>query len=288
MGLPQVGEVHDGYRYEGGDPNTKASWSWIGDAQQTAPGAGAAGGLGYDAAQAAAPYRKKLAEQRAISDAKRIDGIASLEAEAYGNEGTALRAKDVLAGDTPSGLAPNFRIAMGKALGGTPLARLPGIPTTEQTTNLETLEQLGNQGTLGTVGQLKGPLSDRDVQFLKTLQYSPSATPQQNRRVVEAHQWIAKRQAGYASALRAWTEKLGSPSALNPKGESFDRWWGGYAAKALPPPAIARPKGAPRASPTANAPRKANDPFPGIAEGQVVVQGGVKYRRQGNQMVAVR
>lgn len=31
----------------------------------------------------------------------------------------------------------------------------------------------------------------------------------------------------------------------------------------------------------------ANDPFPGIAEGEIVVQGGQRYRRQGDQMVPV-
>lgn len=44
----------------------------------------------------------------------------------------------------------------------------------------------------------------------------------------------------------------------------------------------------PRPSITANAPRQSADPFPGIREGQVVQQGGVRYRRQGNQMIPVK
>lgn len=44
-------------------------------------------------------------------------------------------------------------------------------------------------------------------------------------------------------------------------------------------------RGAPARSPAANAPRK--DPFPGIRDGQIVEQGGRRYRRQGAQMVPV-
>lgn len=49
-----------------------------------------------------------------------------------------------------------------------------------------------------------------------------------------------------------------------------------------------QPGGAPTApAPQAAPPQAAGDPFPGIAEGQVVVQDGVRYRRQGNQMQPV-
>lgn len=49
-----------------------------------------------------------------------------------------------------------------------------------------------------------------------------------------------------------------------------------------------QPGGAPPApAPQAAPPQAAGDPFPGIAEGQVVVQDGVRYRRQGNQMQPV-
>ena len=49
-----------------------------------------------------------------------------------------------------------------------------------------------------------------------------------------------------------------------------------------------QPGGAPPAAPPQAAPpQAAGDPFPGIAQGQVVVQDGVRYRRQGNQMQPV-
>ena len=56
------------------------------------------------------------------------------------------------------------------------------------------------------MGQLKGPLSDRDIAFLKTLQYNINSNRESNMRVAMAQQWAAKRQAAYAAALRKWTE----------------------------------------------------------------------------------
>lgn len=243
---------------------------------------------GFDAAATSAKYQDKLAQQRAASDMARLDRGAGIEQEAYANEATADQAADVLR-RAPTGIAADQRIWLGKALGNglTRALTLGMIPSKEETADLETVRRLGNTGTLGSVGQLKGPLSDRDVSFLKTLQYDAGASPMQNARVVDAQKWLAKRQAAYAAAQRTWTEKLGSPSALNPDGVSFDRWWGDYSAKRLPPPTYGRAPGAPKASPAANAPRVAKDPYPGIRQGQIVQQNGVSYRRQGDQFVPV-
>lgn len=199
---------------------------------------------GFDAASNSQKYQDKLAQARATSDMARLDAGAKSEEEAYTNETTANRAREVLDEDTPTGSMAGMRIAAGRAVG-SPLAHtlsLGFVPTKDQTANLETVQGLGNQGALGAVGQLKGPLSDRDVQFLKTLQYSADATPAYNKRVVEAQTWLSHRQAAYAAAQRTWTERLGSPSALNDKGVSFDRWWGDYSSKTLPPPNIAKPR----------------------------------------------
>lgn len=197
---------------------------------------------GLNAVTANPQYQKTAANLRAKSDQARMDAATGFEQAAYDNEQTANRAKEVINAGTPTGLFADQRIAMGKALKGTPLSGHFGIPSYEQTANLETLKSLGNQGALGQVGQLKGPLSDRDVAFLKSLQYDPGATQEQNRRVTEAHQWVAKRQAGYSAALRTWADTLGSPSATNARGETFDRWWGGWSAEHLPPPGIAGPR----------------------------------------------
>jgi hypothetical protein len=234
MGAPRIGEVVDGYSYAGGDPNSKASWQWVGD--------GATGGAanGFDAAANSPKYQSTLAQWRAKSDIKRLEDAQQIETQAYANQETAKQAASFLPG-TPTGTLADMRIAAGKWLGNTPLAALPFIPNREETANLENVKALGNQGALGDVKELKGPLSDRDVKFLQSLQYDVGATPQRNQFVAKAQQWKANRQAAYASALRTWTEKLGSPSALNSRGESFDRWWGGYAAHNLPAPGMPRP-----------------------------------------------
>lgn len=195
---------------------------------------------GYDSVGQSAEMLKALAKGRAAKDLARLESSQVAEAEGYGNEQTALRAQDVLDTGVPTGAFGETRAAVGKAIGNKVTNFLSAglIPDKEQTVNLETMTALGNQGALGQVGQLKGPLSDRDVQFIKTLQYSPNSSRVQNQRVIEAQKWVARRQAAYGAALRKWTENLGSPSALNGKGMSFDRFWGEYSARALPRPGL--------------------------------------------------
>lgn len=214
-----------------------------------------AGVQGYDSVGQSAEMLKALAKGRAAKDLARLESSQVAEAEGYGNEQTALRAQDVLDTGVPTGAFGEQRAAIGKAIGNPVTSFLSGgfIPNKEQTANLETMTTLGNQGALGQVGQLKGPLSDRDVQFIKTLQYSPNSSRTQNQRVIEAQKWVARRQAAYGASLRKWTEKLGSPSALNKDGMSFDRFWGEYSARALPRPGL-EPKAAAPAPKNAFAP----------------------------------
>jgi hypothetical protein len=198
-------------------------------------------GGGFDAAANTAKYQDKLAQARATSDMGRLDHAAAAEQQAYSNEATAHRAGELLHEDTPTGPMADMRVALGRSPLGHVGKYLPMVPTKEQTANLESMQALGNEGALGKVGELKGPLSDRDIAFLKSLQYSADASPKYNARVVEAQEWVAKRQAAYSAALRKWTENTGSPSALNHDGMSFDRWWGGYSALKLPPPKVQKP-----------------------------------------------
>jgi hypothetical protein len=184
-------------------------------------------------------YMKQIAKNRANSDMKRLEAAQATEQQAYENEATALGAEQVLK-NTPTGLFADQRVGLGKALGGTFIGGHLGIPNTEQTANMETIKRLGNTGVLGQVGQLKGPLSDRDVSFVQSLNYSPEASKLDNQRMVETQKWVARRQAAYAASLSRWTELLGSPSATNAQGMTFDRFWGDYSAKALPRPDLAR------------------------------------------------
>lgn len=95
-----------------------------------------------------------------------------------------------------------------------------------------------------------------------------------------------RRNGSLAGSQEAWSRYVnanpytvagkGGRSSLNPNRKD---WRGHFG---LTP-------GAPKPSITTNAPRKgAADPFPGIRDGQFVVQGGVRYQRKGNQMVEAR
>ena len=180
-------------------------------------------------------YAETRARERAKDDEALLDSARAMEQEAYSSEATANRA-DGLIERAPTGPMADFRIDMGRALGGTPLSLLPGIPNSEQTVDLEMVRNIGSQGALGDVSKLKGPLSEKELAFIQRLQIDPNATRPANRKVVEAQKWAARRQAAYGRSLRAWEARLGSPTAANAQGLTFDGWWGKYAAEKLPSP----------------------------------------------------
>ena len=198
-------------------------------------------------------YADTLARERAKSDIKRLEDASEGERNAYGIEATANQAAAILP-DTPTGFAADLRMDLGKAVPA--LGFLPGIPNRTETTNLETMRRLGAMGSLGSVGQLKGPLSEKELAFIQSMQLSPSASRQENARVVDAMKWTARRQAAYGAALRTWTEKLGAPSATNPKGQTFEQWWGQYSSRALPPPGVTPTRPAAPPPPRKAAPAK--------------------------------
>lgn len=208
--------------------------------------------------KAAGVYADTLARERAKSDIKRLEDASEGERNAYGMEATANQAAAILP-NTPTGVLADERMALGKAVPA--LGFLPGIPNRTETTNLETMRRLGAMGSLGSVGQLKGPLSEKELAFIQSMQLSPSASRQENARVVEAMKWTARRQAAYGSALRTWTEKLGAPSATNPKGQTFEQWWGKYSSEALPPPGVAPARGAVSPPPRKPAPATSAGPL---------------------------
>lgn len=205
------------------------------------------GGAGYDNVTSTKKYRDVLAAERAKDDIKRLQEASQGQRDAAGMRSTAARGEALLDDDTPVGPMADFRIGMGRALGGTPLSILPGIPNREQTSNLETFRTVGSEGALGDVSKLKGPLSEKELAFIQRMQADANATPEYNRRVLAAQKWAADRQSAYGAAMRAWTTQLGSPSALNARGESFDGWWGKYSSEKLPMPGISAPKTKPGA-----------------------------------------
>lgn len=200
---------------------------------------------GPESALETAKYRTVLAGELAKKDVGRIEAAGEAERNGYAMEATADQAAAILP-NTPTGLFADQRIALGKAVPF--LSALPGVPNREQTANLETTKRLGAMGALGDVSKLRGPLSEKELAFIQTMQLNPNASREENRRVVEAMKWAAKRQTAYGASLQEWTKRLGSPSARNKQGQSFDAWWGGYSARAIPPPGV-RPQGSAPAKP---------------------------------------
>jgi hypothetical protein len=238
MEKPAVGTVIDGYRYNGGDPGSQSSWSPVGKADTV--------------------YADTIARERAKRDIQRIEAAGEAERNAYALEATADQAAAILP-NTPTGFLADVRRDVGRAAPA--LGFLPFVPDRTETANLETLTRLGAQGSLGSVGQLKGPLSEKELAFIQSMQLNPNASRMENQRIVEAMKWASKRQAAYGRALQSWTQTLGSPSAVNAKGLSFDAWWGQYAPRAIPQPGAKPAASGQRPKPAA--PRAGSKPAQG-------------------------
>ena len=113
---------------------------------------------------------------------------------------------------------------------------LVGAP--QDFTNLSTIRRLGGQGVFGDLDKLKGAISDKDVRFLREQQVDPAKFGGENQRIVNLMKWTGDRTKAYESAMNAWANRLGSPSALNAKGQSFQGWWGDWSEKNIPRPDI--------------------------------------------------
>jgi hypothetical protein len=109
-------------------------------------------------------------------------------------------------------------------------------------TNLSTIKRLGGQGIFGDLDKLKGAISDRDVRFLREQQVDPNKFGGENQRIVNLMKWTGDRTKAYESAMNAWANRLGSPSATNARGQSFQGWWTDWSEKNMPRPDLSRPK----------------------------------------------
>lgn len=179
-------------------------------------------------------YVNKRAELQAKADDAAFETAGQGLQEAMNNQTQIDMLRETVA-QAPTGSFAGRRKDIGKNVGNL-LGWVPGVPTYEQATALENLETLKSERTLSDVSKLKGPLSDKDVNFLSKLQVDPYATAAHNKFVVQAQDWANKRQAAYNAGLREWSRRLGSPRATNANGQDFLAWWGDYSTKALPRP----------------------------------------------------
>lgn len=135
--------------------------------------------------------------------------------------------------------------------------------------DLQSLERLGQEGVFGNLDKLKGPMSDKDIAFLKSQSVSPTLWGKENQRIVDLMRWSAKRSQEYENGLAAWEERLGSPSARNAQGLSYDAWWAKWSQQNLPRPDLSGKK-----APPVPPPPRAN------AGGSVI-----QYDAKGNRVV---
>lgn len=175
-------------------------------------------------------YTTKLSSEVAARDA-----MMTTQAQEGATQGalTRERAKEIgnLLGQTSTG--PLAYIGHGvKALAGAP----------QDFTNLSTIKRLGGQGVFGDLDKLKGAISDKDVRFLREQQVDPSKFGEENQRIVNLMKWTGDRARAYEAAMNAWANRLGSPSALNAKGQSFQGWWGQWSEENMPRPDVVKAK----------------------------------------------
>jgi hypothetical protein len=183
-------------------------------------------------------YQKKAAEYRAKRDEEQIGNALQGVRTADDLTSTSSQARDLINQGTPTGGFADVRMELGRKFGGPTVNFLTAgfIPDKKTTGRMERFQQLTNEAVLGDVSKLKGPLSDRDIQFLKDTQAGINTTADGNRRALAAREWAATRMKAYESALQSWTNRLGAPSALNPRGQSFDAWWSSWSMQNIPPP----------------------------------------------------
>lgn len=183
-------------------------------------------------------YADAFAKRRAAADVATIEKAGEGVQTSDSLIATSGQARQLLNEGVPTGSFADVRLGVGRAIGNKATSALTGglIPDKPQVAKMERFQQLTNEAVLGDVGKLKGPLSDRDIQFLKDTQAGIKTSPEGNRRALAAREWAATRLSAYESALQSWTQKLGAPSALNPRGQSFNAWFSGWANQNIPPP----------------------------------------------------
>ncbi len=183
-------------------------------------------------------YNQAFARGRAKKDVDTIERATEGVRTGDNLLATAGEARSILDEGVPTGTFGDTRMALGKAIGNpvTNVLSLGFVPKKQTASKMERFQQLTNEAVLGDVSKLKGPLSDRDIQFLKDTQAGLNTTPEGNRQALAARDWAATRMKAYESALQSWTSKLGAPSALNPNGQSFDAWFSDWATQNVPPP----------------------------------------------------
>lgn len=191
-------------------------------------------------------YQAARIKGQAKRDEDRQGEIATGLKNAFDNERDVRSLEDVTR-QAPSGAFADQREWVGKNLGDV-LGGLPVVPTREEGIALENLRGEGAQSTLANVKKLPGPLSEKELGFLQQLTVNAANTPERNQLVAKGARWANNRRAAYYGGMQAWQNQLGSADATNAKGETYDQWFGKWAAEKMPIPSLTVPSKRARAN----------------------------------------
>lgn len=202
MALPQVGQVINGYTYLGGDPNDKNSWRES-SIEETA------------AAHSRGVQIGKQQGAVAADTGKMLDAASNFQSTA----------KDVVNAlhHVQTGTGAETALSV---------AKLPIITDNKKAGYLGAIQNYGAHGALAAAQDMKGALSDNDINFLKSMTYDIKKTPMENKNIALAQQWAAARTKGYINTRQAWEKVRG------PAGADFDQWWNQYADQTYPRPVL--------------------------------------------------
>lgn len=106
-----------------------------------------------------------------------------------------------------------------------------------QTANLRNLDRFAGTAAIGSAAALK-PLSNSDMAFLMQQQAGSRENEQTNLRFLQARQWADAKMLGKSAAQDEWIQRLGSPNAMNGRGQSFNTWWATVENQMYPPPNV--------------------------------------------------
>jgi hypothetical protein len=160
-----------------------------------------------------APMNSALARATAALDAKRTQEVNDY---ASGSLSRISEASGLLRElpNTPTGFGVPQVVGL----------RGAGVMSPRQVTTARSLDKFAGTAAIADAANLK-PLSNSDMQFLLSQQAGSGENRETNQRFLRARQWADAKALGYAASRDAWTAKLGSPSAKNPRGMSFDTYW---------------------------------------------------------------
>jgi hypothetical protein len=212
---PAVGAIIDGHRFLGGDPRSQESWEPIGAEEKA--------------------FASTFGREQAKRDVENYANAQAGIGEADATLDAVRRGRNLL----DSGMKTGSAAWIAQLAGRTPvLDMLPGVK--DQSTKLDQFAKLGNAFVLGDAKALK-PLSNSDIAWLEKNQINIGANPDANRKTLDAYEWSSNKRKAYAAAMNAWTQQLGSPSAKNARGETFEQFFSDYSNRFMPNAPTGRP-----------------------------------------------